>query len=227
MTTSTKDPLETLDDLPGDLTGEIVIDESPTNPRGEATLGKISAKSKRYADDTAISADSEREFYLRLACKDDPDFQMEVEEAQYEHVGLGVGMYEYVGQYPDELEEKAREIVYDKYLVLNLYIYKHGQEALSTGPFQSLWDSGKGGQIYIGRETLEEKCPEDRENEVWAREIVETDLDRFQSYLNGAAYGFVIRGSTGERVDSCYGFYDRDYCKEEARRVAERWADKS
>lgn len=40
-------------------------------------------------------------------------------------------------------------------------------------------------------------------------------MDEWNQYLSGDVYGYVIEHN-GEHVDSCWGFYGLDNCKQEA-----------
>ena len=56
------------------------------------------------------------------------------------------------------------------------------------------------------------------------------ELDVWRQYLEGDVYGYMIEDASGEHIDSCWGFYGREYAIQEmsialefcVARVAER-----
>ena len=53
-----------------------------------------------------------------------------------------------------------------------------------------------------------------------ARRYAEAEIEEFQNWANGEVYGYIITDNDGETLDSCWGFYGYEYCKEEAERAA-------
>lgn len=56
---------------------------------------------------------------------------------------------------------------------------------------------------------------------------LEAEYNEFKQYLAGEVYGYVITDHKGEHVDSCWGFYGLDYCRAEARSVADALREQS
>lgn len=55
-----------------------------------------------------------------------------------------------------------------------------------------------------------------------ARQCAKGEIQEFLNWCNGEVYGYLIKDNeTGETLDSCWGFYDREYCEEEAQSQAE------
>lgn len=97
------------------------------------------------------------------------------------------------------------------YHCLPLYMYAHSGVALSLGrgyPFNCPWDSGQVGYCLV------QKNQGFRNIQKTAAGYVET----WNQLLSGEVYGVVIE-QEGEHVDSCWGFYGREYAEEEARRM--------
>lgn len=98
-----------------------------------------------------------------------------------------------------------------------VYMYDHGQIALSCQPFNDGFDSGLVGVWNISAKDLAEFPDEES-----ARRCVVAFLDEYTEYINGNVYGVRIVadkicdccGQTSEDiVDSCYGFFGSDHEK--------------
>jgi len=82
----------------------------------------------------------------------------------------------------------------------NLYKFEHGNVIYATHSFSCPWDSGQVGLLWTNGEIDPEGVCKD-----------------VTSWCNGEIYGFVIKDSEDDTVDSCWGFIgDIDYCKTEA-----------
>ena len=120
-------------------------------------------------------------------------------------------------------------------IILPVYMLDHSGISLSTTPFNDPWDSGQIGYIYATREdtlctfgkwpllsrrvltkTLRER----------ATEILKCEVKALDQYLNGDVWGFCITGPGEEPLDSCSGFYGKEYCKEEAQNLVDfHWGE--
>ena len=102
-----------------------------------------------------------------------------------------------------------------KAVVLPIFMYDHGGIAISTGnssyPFNCRWDSGQVGYIYVTRERIEseygEITPEIMET---VEKVLQGEVATYNSYLQGEIYGYTIKDTEGEILDSCFGFYGHD-----------------
>lgn len=173
-------------------------DRDPLSPREHATYGTIAASHSRYrlADEDGFAPSSEENFYRGLALREDID------------------------NWDGDIEV-VKDEVRDRFIILPVYMYEHSGVALSTElkpPFTSRWDAGQVGFIYMSREDAEEANPK-AEPEVWAREVMKEEVELYGRYINGEVYGYRILDGE-ETVDSVWGFFDRDYALEEAKRVA-------
>jgi hypothetical protein len=57
-----------------------------------------------------------------------------------------------------------------------------------------------------------------------AMRVLQGEIAEYSAYLSGEVYGFIISGPDGEELDSCWGFYERDYCEQSAKDAAEHQA---
>ena len=58
-----------------------------------------------------------------------------------------------------------------------------------------------------------------------ATTVVRGEVDEYSAYLRGDVYGFAVLDADGEHLDSCWGFYERDYCEARATEAAEYQAE--
>ena len=117
---------------------------------------------------------------------------------------------------PDSVERKCLEAYIDKHFVmLPLYLYDHGGLSISVGSYGCPWDSGKVGFIYVSRES--------REYDDLAAGLT-AEVEVYNQYLQGDAWGYTIENPAGDVTDSCWGFYGFDYCKSEAIHIATQYS---
>lgn len=77
------------------------------------------------------------------------------------------------------------------------------------------------GMIYVDRDDLRKEYGEDPDATSNARKLFETEVEVYDSYMQGEVYGFVIEDPDGEHQDSCWGFLgELSYCKSEAMEAA-------
>lgn len=108
--------------------------------------------------------------------------------------------------------------------ILPLSLFDHSGISISTGISRG-WDSGQVGWAYVTRSQIEKMGDASEpyvENDPRLLEIIEQDVKSYDQYLQGECYGFVIEGSDGEELDSCWGYLgDVQYCIDEAKSAAE------
>lgn len=109
-----------------------------------------------------------------------------------------------------------------------VFLFEHGNVALSTGDFGDRWDSGQVGWTYIRPDA--EKW-EDMDVPAILKGFVET----LGQWMNGEVYGWIaeelVKGTKvfegdhadeafeeWEQEDSCWGFIGYDYAQSEAKR---------
>ena len=57
---------------------------------------------------------------------------------------------------------------------------------------------------------------------VWATQCLLAEVQRYDQYLNGDVWGYVIEDSASHAVESCWGFYGESYCQAEGEDVLVR-----
>lgn len=139
--------------------------------------------------------------------------------SNYRHYGLSEGDLNL-----DELmQPESRKRLEKDYIILPVYMYVHSGVALSLASFNDPWDSGIGFMAYVSKATLrkEYNCQHVtasvRER---ALNVLKGEVKTLGAYLNGEVYGYEIYDKDDDLVDSCYGFYDIKYAKEEAESAA-------
>jgi hypothetical protein len=120
-------------------------------------------------------------------------------------------------------EEIARAVRSGDYIGMPVFAYVHGSVAIQaahSNPFHCQWDSGRSGWAYMTKAEVRSFFGVRRITKAVkesALTIIRTAVEDYSAYLNGEVYGFIIRDtSTGESVDSCWGFYGLDHVKSEA-----------
>lgn len=111
--------------------------------------------------------------------------------------------------YNNERLEELSQLFTEKYVALPLYLYDHSGLSISTSPFSCRWDSGRVGFIYTTPERIKAQLGGQRvsaKKRARALEILQAEVDIFDSYLRGEVYGFTITEDDQE-IDSCSGYY--------------------
>lgn len=107
---------------------------------------------------------------------------------------------------------QAFKEAHPEHLYLPIYLYDHSGITISTGPFSCQWDSGQVGWIYIEASDIESEFGGDRQQ---AEKCLESEIKEYDDYIRGEVYGYTIT-KDGEDIDSCWGMYGFEYCKEAA-----------
>ena len=96
-----------------------------------------------------------------------------------------------------------------EWFIQPLFMYDHSGVALSSSPFSCPWDSGQVGIIALKRS---EWAPEATEEQLsnWAASVA----SEYGQWMNGECYGYILRDSEGNEIDSCWGFIGFEYAKE-------------
>lgn len=104
--------------------------------------------------------------------------------------------------------------------VIPVYMYEHSGVALNTTGFHCPWDSGQIGYIYMTYDTIVREFGDSHDNREKARALMLAEVQTYSRYLNGEVYGYMV-GEGSPDMESCWGFDDLAYCKEEAEGIAE------
>ena len=102
--------------------------------------------------------------------------------------------------------------------------YEHGacQWNLSGEHWGSPWDSISCAGLLLWEHPLDHmgaRTPEDR------RKDARGFLESYTAWCNGWGYGYSVEDDEGETLDSCWGYFDEDYCKQEATSSAQWHAE--
>jgi hypothetical protein len=108
------------------------------------------------------------------------------------------------------VEEEIRENN-DVELILPLYLYDHSGITISTTPFQSSFDSGQVGFIYVTTDRLDELgLSEEKRTEDQLRTILKGEVEVYDQYLRGEVYRYEFVDDEDGKDDSCGGFFGDD-----------------
>jgi hypothetical protein len=116
-------------------------------------------------------------------------------------------------------EEMITDITDKGGVVLPLYLYDHSGITISTSPFSCPWDSGQVGFIYVTADSIRKEYSVKRiskKTRELATSCLEQEVKTYDEYLTGQVYGFIVEDEEGNYLDSCWGFYGLEYCREQA-----------
>ena len=98
-------------------------------------------------------------------------------------------------------------------VILPLYLYDHSGITMKTTSFNDQWDSGQVGFIYVTKEKLKEEYSKKRISKELIAKVTQYligEVETYDTYLTGDIYGFQLKDSEGNDIDSCWGFYGSD-----------------
>lgn len=116
-----------------------------------------------------------------------------------------------------ELIQKAKKqgVIFHS---MPVYMYEHGNIALSLKPFHCPWDSGQLGEIFVFTDDVKNEFSVKRFGKKIKTDILEkiiknmvSEIETYSQYLSGDVYGFQIVDEDDNIIDSCYGFYGSDF----------------
>ena len=105
-----------------------------------------------------------------------------------------------------------------EHLFLPIYLYEHSGITISTSSFRDTWDSGQVGWIYIEAKDIDSEFGD----RLQAQKCLEAEVEEYDTYLRGEVYGYTIKKDDDD-IDSCWGMYGYDYCKEAAINVIDSY----
>lgn len=134
-----------------------------------------------------------------------------------------------------EIQENVDRCINRGGVVLPVFAYIHSGITITTNtdrnyPFNCPWDSGQCGVIIAPIEKILKNfimqgiTPGLKDR---ARTVLADEIKTFDQYLRGDIYGFTIiqkktceqcKHTEEEVLESCWGFYGLESCKEEAKR---------
>lgn len=109
-------------------------------------------------------------------------------------------------------------------VILPLHLYDHSGITMQVGSFSCGWDSGQVGFIIAKREKILKEFSRARiTNKLKERieKILCQEVETYDQYLTGDVWGYIIEDDDGEHLDSCWGFYGREFCEKEAQDALE------
>ncbi len=116
----------------------------------------------------------------------------------------------------DEYLESAK-IDPNTVVSLPLYLYDHSGLRMSVDDFQDPWDSSCVGVIFVTHDKIKQEFGDLSEESIEnALSCLRKEVEIFDQYISGNAYGFVLSQKVGdsfEERESCWGFYGDDPLK--------------
>lgn len=195
----------------GKYCAKILNDDNPINPRDWDNLGTMVCFHRRYSLGD----------YIHGRC---------LSESR-----VGKGENTFSATEPDDFLDWLKENRAEVAIILPIFMYEHSGITISTGreyPFNDRWDSGQVGFIFVTKEQVraEYSCKRiSKKTLETATKVLEGEVKEYDQYLTGDVYGYQLYKITepdfdadsddpedfGEEVDSCWGYYGADCCKQE------------
>ncbi len=119
-----------------------------------------------------------------------------------------------------QIQKQIDNILSNDCFVLPLYLYDHSGITMSTSPFSCPWDSGRVGFIYVTKASVRSEWGKQRISPKLHEQVfnvLRQEVETYDQYLTGDVWGYTIADRHGDIIDSCWGFYGYDYCKQEAK----------
>lgn len=102
-----------------------------------------------------------------------------------------------------------------------LALHAYGMEEVPYGQMADPWDSGWIGIMVIPHQAIREWYGVSRVTKRYrerAKKIARQELADYETWINGGAIGYMIEDANGKVLDSCYGYLDREYAIESAKK---------
>lgn len=210
----------------GNLTLEIHHDPDPLNPRTEYdNLGHLVCWHRHYdLGDEHIYSDPE-DFFEDLVHEalspEERDRRCRVQNlldripAYFDHKGHWVPKADFIDRHAFLIREldRLRDTALDRYILLPVYLYDHSGLSISTGSFSCPWDSGQVGWIYMTLTEARSNWPNNTLDQ--ATEYLQGEIDEYDRYLTGDAWGYIITDEDGEELTSCWGYLGLEFARED------------
>lgn len=110
-------------------------------------------------------------------------------------------------------------------VILPLFLFDHSGITMScsTDMFRAAdshgWDWGCVGFIFARREDVLKEYGKKRITKKTLENVTKVlvgEVETYDLYLTGDVWGYIVEDDDGEHLDSCWGFYGREYCEKEA-----------
>lgn len=106
-----------------------------------------------------------------------------------------------------------------KGVLLPLYLYDHSGITIATKPFSCPWDSGQVGYIYVLPDKLKKEFGSAEflpaATKAKAEDILRQEVSTYDQFLRGDVWGYIVEDEDGNHLDSCWGFFGRDYAEQQ------------
>jgi len=122
----------------------------------------------------------------------------------------------------DNVIEKIWEVLDKHYIMLPLYLYEHSGITMNTKGFHCPWDSGQVGYIYVKISDVKEEWKWNRltkKRRKFIENILKGEVETYDQYLRGEIYNYTVEDKNENLIDSCCGFYDKEYMISEAKSI--------
>lgn len=176
-----------------------------------------------------------------MKCRIEQDLDPTNPREEFDHLGvmvcfhrryrLGDRDHGYDAADYDDWDEVFKDIRENEHpaVILPIYMYDHGGVTVSTQPFSCAWDSGQIGFIFARREDVRREYKKQRISKKIrerVKEVLRAEVKEYDQFLTGDVWGFAIESDQGDDICSCWGFFGREACEEEAKREMEYWETK-
>jgi len=141
-------------------------------------------------------------------------------EIHVAHRNYAFGDYNYNNL--ESITEAEKERKNNGDIILPLYMYDHSGITISLSPFSCQWDSMRVGFVSIPKNKIVAEFGKKiftKKLKVKAFELAIAEVKDLDMYLRGEVVGYIVKGKDEEIIDSCWGYYDKDYCIKEAKSV--------
>lgn len=163
-----------------------------------------------------------RDYKIQIHIEDFPESPRE-----WDNLGAMIcfhGRYNLGDEHNLEVEDLLEEVE-TAAVALPLYLYDHSSISMSTSrqyPFNCPWDSSQVGYIYVTKEealsnydSFWKYLTKRRIKKI--KDYLQSEVDIYDQYLRGEVYGYIVENKEGEDIDSCWGFYDKEYMVQQAK----------
>lgn len=93
--------------------------------------------------------------------------------------------------------------------ILPVQMYEHSGIRIYVGTSHDQWDGGQLGFIFTTKEQLK-KTGEENYTPKMIKAILTGEVDVYSKYVDGECYAYTVEDESGNVIDSCAGFFDRD-----------------
>lgn len=110
--------------------------------------------------------------------------------------------------------EQAINKKYRPVIIKPIYLLDHSGITIATSNFNNRWDSGQIGFVLVSRkQALECFCVKRITTEIKekAERLLNAEVEAYDQYLRVDVYGYSVKDSEGEEIDSCWGYYGVDH----------------